>query len=220
MKPRASSSEGLEIGARPDDEGAMPAVSALANAEPSPGDEAELLRRAGVGDPAAAQALFRGHGARVHRTASRILGAADGDVDDVVQQTFLAAFEGASSFDGRSSVSTWIVGIATRRALDLARSRARRARWGNVTSLFGFPSPASIASPDGAMEQRSLVERALAELTPEQRVVFVLSAVEGYTLQEVADMTGTGVSTLHARLAAARKRLDAFLASAGEEKSP
>ncbi|MFO0685446.1 MAG: RNA polymerase sigma factor [Sandaracinus sp.] len=198
----------------------MPAVSVLAIPEPSHEDEPALLRAAGAGDASAAQAIFRAHGARIHRTASRILGAADGDVDDVVQQTFLAAFEGAHGFDGRSSVATWLVGIATRRALDLARSRARRARWGNVTALFGFPGTAAAPTPDGAMEQRSLVERALAELTPDQRVVFVLSAVEGHTLQEVADMTATGVSTLHARLTAARKRLDAFLASAGEEKSP
>ncbi len=198
----------------------MPAVSAIGIPDTSRLDEAQLLRRAGAGDASAAQQVFRAHGARVHRTAMRILGPADGDVDDVVQQTFLAAFDGAEGFDARSSLASWIVGIATRRALDLARSRARRARWGTVTALFGLPGGAPAPSPDGALEQRSLVDRALAELTPDQRAVFVLSAVEGYTLQEVADMTATGVSTLHARLTAARKRLDAFLASAEEEMSP
>jgi RNA polymerase sigma-70 factor (ECF subfamily) len=198
----------------------MPGLSALASVDPPDADEGDLLRRAASGEHAAALALFRAHGARVHRTASRILGAHDGDVEDVVQQTFLTALDGAPSFDGRSSVATWLVGIATRRALDLSRSRARRARWGKVASFLGLPGIAPADAPDAPLEQRTIVERALGELTPEQRVVFVLAGVEGYTLQEIADMTGTGVSTLHARLAAARKRLDAFLASLGQEMTP
>jgi RNA polymerase sigma-70 factor (ECF subfamily) len=119
---------------------------------------------------------------------------------------FIAALEGASRFDGRSALSTWLVGIANRRALDAARSRARRQRLREVTSWFGFGEAAPAAS--AAHDARDASTRALAALTPEQRSVFVLVDVEGYTLQEVADMTGTGISTLHARLAAARKRLD------------
>jgi RNA polymerase sigma-70 factor (ECF subfamily) len=169
-------------------------------------EDVEWLRRAADGDARAASLLFRAHGARVQRMAARVLGAGDGEVDDVVQQTFLAALEGASRFDGRSALSTWLVGIANRRALDAARSRARRQRLREVTSWFGFGEAAPAAS--AAHDARDASTRALAALTPEQRSVFVLVDVEGYTLQEVADMTGTGISTLHARLAAARKRLD------------
>jgi RNA polymerase sigma-70 factor (ECF subfamily) len=206
----------LEIRAPSDDDEVMAGVQALPIGAGSLEGELDGLRRAAAGDERAALELFRLHGSRVHRTASRILGADDAEVDDVVQQTFLAALDGVSGFDGRSSVSTWLVGIATRRALDAARSRARRGRWARLGSFLGLPGVAPISRPDGEHEQRDLVARALAELTPEQRVVFVLSAVEGHTLEEIRAMTGTGVSTLHARLAAARKRIDAFLASAGE----
>lgn len=182
-------------------------------------EDLEVLRRAAAGEHQAALELFRAHGPRVHRTASRILGRDDAEVDDVVQQTFLAAFDGASGFDARSSVPTWLVGIATRRALDAARRGARRNRWAKLGSFLGLPGIAAPPTPDGAHEHRSLVERALAQLTLEQRAVFVLSAVEGHTLEEIRTMTGTGISTLHARLTAARKRLDAFLATCGEETS-
>jgi RNA polymerase sigma-70 factor (ECF subfamily) len=206
----------LEIQSRPDDIRPMAGVQALRmDGEVDP--DLEVLHRAAAGEHPAALELFRAHGPRVHRTASRILGRDDAEVDDVVQQTFLAALDGASSFDGRSSVSTWLVGIATRRSLDAARSRARRNRWAKLGSFLGLPGIAEPAAPDGAHEHRSLVERALAELTIDQRAVFVLSAVEGHTLEEIRAMTGTGVSTLHARLTAARKRLDAFLAASGEE---
>jgi RNA polymerase sigma-70 factor (ECF subfamily) len=210
----------LEIGEARNDHGVMPGVSALELAEVPAQDEGALLRRAASGEAMAALELFRAHGARVHRTASRILGEHDGDVDDVVQQTFLAAFDASAGFDGRARVSTWLVAIATRRALDLARSRARRARWGKVASFLGLPGLAPIVTPDTSLETRSIAERALAELSPDQRVVFVLSCVEGHTLQEIAEMTGTGISTLHARLAAARKRLDAHLASFEPEITP
>ena len=206
----------LEIGLASDDSRVMAGVQALQIDAGSLEDEVEGLRRAAAGDERAALELFRQHGPRVHRTASRILGSDDAEVDDVVQQTFLAALDGVTAFDGRSSVSSWLVGIATRRALDAARSRARRGRWARLGSFLGLPGIAPIARPDGEHEQRDLVARALAELTPDQRAVFVLSAVEGHTLEEIRTMTGTGVSTLHARLAAARKRIDAFLASAGE----
>ena len=58
---------------------------------------------------------------------------------------------------------------------------------------------------------RDQAEALLQVLTPDQRTVFVLKEVEGHTLQEIADLTGVGISTLHARLQAARKRLDAEL---------
>lgn len=176
--------------------------------------ERDHLLRAARGDQHAMRAMYREHVDAVFRVACRILGANDADVDDVVQHTFLAAIDGAERFDGRSKLSTWLVGIATRRALDHVRARARRARWASVRALVGLGSGPS-ERPDARVEGASLAERALAELTPDQRVVFVLHEVEGHTLQEIADMTGTGISTLHARLAAARKRLDAFLAHDG-----
>ena len=176
-------------------------------------EERTLLSRAAAGDDAAVRRLYREHVDRVFRTVARILGASDPDVEDVVQQTFLAALEGAPRFDGRSRLSTWIIGIATRRALDQARERWRRSRWQRVTEWVGLGRAA--ARPDDTHDSRSLAEWALGKLTPDQRTVFVLHEVEGHTLAEVSAITGVGISTLHARLVAGRKRLDAALESIG-----
>ena len=172
-------------------------------------DEARLIAAAS-GDDAAVRQMYRDHVDRVHRCVARILGPNDPDVDDVVQQVFLAALDGAARFDGRSKVSTWIVGIATRRALDAARARHRRGRWSKIREMVGLGRPAE--RPDARHDALSLAEAALAQLTPDQRTVFVLHQVEGYTFQEIADMTGAGISTLHARLKAGRRRLDELLA--------
>ncbi len=177
-------------------------------------DEARL-RDAAAGDQRAVRELYREHLDRVYRCVARILGPGDGDVEDVVQQVFLVALDGAGKFDGRSRVSTWLVGIATRRALDAARSRWRRRRWSKVTEWVGLGRPAS--APDARLDALSVAEAALAELTPDQRMAFVLHEVEGYTFEEIREMTGTGISTLHARVKAARRRIDALLAEHAPE---
>jgi len=194
---------------RPNDVGRNAARAfELAN-DPEVQEEFELLRQAGAGRESAVKWLFRTHVARVHRTCGRILGSDDPDLEDVVQQVFLAALKGADRFDGRSKVSTWITGIATRRALDQARSRYRRNRWKTVTESVGVGRGA--VRPDTRHHALATAKAALAALTPDQRTVFVLYAVEGYTFKEIKEMTGVGISTLHARLSAARKRLDSIV---------
>ena len=176
-------------------------------------DDGALLLRAGQGDESAVRKLYRTHVGKLLRHAGRILGPSDPDVEDVVQQAFLAALDGASRFDGRSSVQTWLFGIVTRRALDAARARYRRRRFSRVLESVGL-SGGSQAAPDRAYQAADEVERALAELSPMQRVVFVLHDIEGYTFAEISGLTDVGISTLHGRLLAARKCIDGHLAQA------
>jgi RNA polymerase sigma-70 factor (ECF subfamily) len=168
--------------------------------------ERELLLSAARGDEAAVRDIFRTHVTRLHRHAARILGADDPDVEDVVQQAFLAALDGAERFDGRSSLSTWLFGITTRRALDAARSRWRRNRWSRVADVVGMGTAPS--QPDDGYQLRTDAETYLSKLPPELRLVFVMHDVEGYTFAEISGVTGVGISTLHGRLMSARKRLD------------
>lgn len=176
-------------------------------------NERDLLRRASERDEHAVRALYRLHVGRVYRHVARILGPSDPEIDDVVQHVFLAALDGAARFDGRSSVGTWILGIATRRALDEARSRWRRSRWERVREMVGIGRPA--ARPDVRHIAADEAQAALDRLNPDQRTVFLLHEVEGHTLQEIHAMTGVGISTLHARLKAARRRLDDAIAELG-----
>jgi RNA polymerase sigma-70 factor, ECF subfamily len=179
-------------------------------------DDRQLLERAAAGEEQAVRALYRTHVAKLQRQAARVLGANDPDVEDVVQQAFLAALDGASKFDGRSSVQTWLFGIVTRRALDAARARYRRQRFARFVSALGFQSETS-APPDLAYHAGAEAERLLAMLSPLQRTVFVLHDVEGYTFAEISGLIDVGISTLHGRLIAARKRLDALQRGGGDD---
>jgi RNA polymerase sigma-70 factor, ECF subfamily len=178
-------------------------------------DDRVLLSRAAAGEEQAVRALYRSHAAKLHRQAARILGAADPDVEDVVQQAFLAALDGAGRFDGRSSVQTWLFGIVTRRALDAARARYRRQRFSRFIATFGFHAESS-ASPERSYVPSVEAERLLAQLPPLLRTVFVLHDVEGYTFAEISGLIDVGISTLHGRLMAARKRIEALQAGGSD----
>jgi RNA polymerase sigma-70 factor, ECF subfamily len=179
-------------------------------------DDRPLLERAAAGEEAAVRALYRAHAAKLHRQAARILGASDPDVEDVVQQAFLAALDGAGRFDGRSSVQTWLFGIVTRRALDSARGRYRRQRFSRFVATFGFHAEQS-PGPDRAYHAGAEAERLLEQLSPLQRTVFVLHDVEGYTFAEISGLLDVGISTLHGRLMAARKRIEALQTAGGAD---
>jgi len=166
----------------------------------------EMLLEAARGDQRAARELFRCHAVRLKRQVARILGPDDPDVDDVVQQVFLAALAGAERFDGRSSLSTWLFGIATRRSLDAARARWRRQRWTKLAERVGLGS--AFAQPDQSLQVVSEAEAMLGNLSPDQRMVFLMHDVEGYTFAEISGISGVGISTLHGRLKAARGRIE------------
>ncbi|NOY94155.1 MAG: RNA polymerase sigma factor [Deltaproteobacteria bacterium] len=186
----------------------VPTMHLVEDIPESPEQERELLLSASAGDELASRTLFRTHVGRVHRRVSRILGSNDPDVEDVVQRVFLAALDSAPRFACRSSLGTWLLGIATRKALDEARARKRRQRFRTLKQRVGLGRPAS--RPDVRHGALSQAERLLAELSVEQRTVFLLHAVEGHTFAEIRELTGVGISTLHARLKAARRRLDAL----------
>jgi RNA polymerase sigma-70 factor (ECF subfamily) len=178
-------------------------------------EDRALLARAAVGEEAAVRKLYRNHIGKLQRHAARILGPTDPDVEDVVQQSFLAALDGAAKFDGRSTVQTWLFGIVTRRALDAARARYRRRRFSRLLESVGL-SGGDTSGPDRAYQAANEVERTLAVLSPLQRVVFVLHDIEGYTFAEISGLTDVGISTLHGRLLAARKCIDEHVHTDGE----
>jgi RNA polymerase sigma-70 factor (ECF subfamily) len=142
----------------------------------------------------------------------RRLGVREAEVADVSQETFLVLHKRLATFEGRSSLKTFVYGIAVRVAAD-HRKRAWVRR-----------EQATDEVPEGAGEtqtaERSLqakqalqaLDKALAELTDEQREVFVLYELEELTLAEIASITDAAISTLHSRLALARAHVQSRLA--------
>ncbi|HWV37132.1 MAG TPA: RNA polymerase sigma factor [Vulgatibacter sp.] len=166
-------------------------------------DEA-LVAACGVGDRGALAALFRRHHGAIHRFCARMLGD---DPDDVVQSTFLVAWEDAARFRGQSSVRAWLLGIAANRARRELRNRGNERR--AVESIRARPL-ALAPDPREQAERRQLVARVaagIAALPPELRETFLLCTIEGIPGPEAARILDVRPGTLWRRLHDARKRL-------------
>ena len=173
-------------------------------------DDARLLARAAMGDGDAFESLVVRHRAAVYRYA-RSLADQPGEAEDVLQETFLAAWRGAGGFAGRSSVRTWLLVIARNRALRSRERAAARPEDGGeslvelgVRAGFGSEDPERIAL--GA-ERREVLGEALASLGPEDREIIVLRDLEAIPGEECAEALGLTVPAMKSRLHRARLRL-------------
>jgi len=183
--------------------------------------DAELVRLAQAGDAKAFEALVVKYQRRIARHVARYVKAA-GDVEDVVQESFIRAYRGLASFRGDSAFYSWLYRIATNAALNHLRQAP-----GDV--LLGDTAPEERAEAfepgvsDGEDPERSLiakqiaetVNRAIARLQPELAEALMLYEVEGKTYAEIAGMLGIPIGTVRTRIFRARefiaKRLEPVL---------
>ncbi|MBP8806916.1 MAG: RNA polymerase sigma factor [Kofleriaceae bacterium] len=173
-------------------------------------DEA-LVAAVGTGDGPALGALFDRFHDVVYRFVGR-LGLLDDDArDDLVQATFLEVRRAARGFAGRSTVRTWILGIAA----NLARHDRRGERRRRARQLAFVAVPAAAEAPlDAQLDRRRLlqqVERAVGALPHDQQVAFALCDLEQLPGAEVARALGIPEGTLWRRLHDARKAIRAAI---------
>ena len=164
--------------------------------------DAALIGRFLGGDEAAFRELYLRHTPRLRMIIMRLLGAARRDeVDDVVQETWLAGCRGIHRFAGDAKFSSWLTTIGIR------TTYARFARTLDVESDLFDEIPAPGVAPGSVID----LERALSLLPDHQRVVVVLHDVEGYTHEEIAKQLGIASGTAKATLSRARSALRRML---------
>jgi RNA polymerase sigma-70 factor, ECF subfamily len=164
------------------------------------------------GDEVAFRTLYRRHTPALYRLALR-LGGGDGPwAEELVQRTWIRAVEGLSSFGWRSSLSSWLGGIAINSARELWREKRTRSE----TALEHARDEIPVAAPlTLGPEERVDLERAIERLPAGYREVFVLHDVEGYTHDEIGGLLGIEAGTSKSQLSRARQRLRAALAPEG-----
>jgi len=151
----------------------------------------------------------------VWRTARR-LGVPERSVDDAVQDVFIVVHRRLGEFEGRSSVKTWLFGIARRVAADHRRRGARKDRGSELTETVAdvvAPTPLEAAANAEAVR---MLHRVLAGLSDEQREVFVLAELEQMSAPEIAEAIGAKLNTVYSRLRLARAAFNRAVARATE----
>jgi len=146
--------------------------------------------------------LFRRYAPYVAKIGYRLLGR-DDDIDDLVQDVFLAAHRGLRSLRQPEAVKGWLATVAVR----VARRRLRRRRMLTVVGLGG-PNDYQheVVDPAASPEQRALVSqvyRILDRLPVDHRIAWTLRHVQGETLERVAELAGCSLATAKRRIRAA-----------------
>jgi RNA polymerase sigma-70 factor (ECF subfamily) len=165
--------------------------------------ERALLRRIAAADREAFRQLYYKYYARLGRFLSRVIRNHD-DAEEVIQDTLMTVWQHADDFRGTARVSTWIFGIAYRRALNSLRKSAARSRV-LVSELEGAEPAVEDVSRE--TEDRQLLELGLSSLPAEQRLVIVLAYGVGHSCEEIAEIADCPVNTVKTRMFYARRKL-------------
>lgn len=187
-----------------------------------PGAEDRLLiARVAAGERDAFRGLVEAHRDAVYRFALRMT-REPAAAEDVLQETFLAAYRSAASFRADGQVRSWLLSIARNAALAARRRRREepepdetlealgaRAGWGDE------PTPEDAAA---AGDRRAALERALEALGEADREVLLLRDVEGLSGEETAASLGVPLAAMKSRLHRARLRFAAALGAGGGER--
>jgi RNA polymerase sigma-70 factor, ECF subfamily len=161
--------------------------------------------------PADFETVYEEHFAFVWRTVRR-LGVPERSVDDAVQDVFVVVHRRLRSFEGRSSVRTWLYGIARRVAHDHRRRVGRKERGEALPDGLADPAAPSPDREVARLEAARLLYSILEGLDDEKREVFVLAELEQMTVPEIAEATGVNLNTVYSRLRAARQAFEAGVA--------
>lgn len=181
----------------------------------------DLAQRCAARDRGAVQHVIATNNQRLFRAAWSIL-KTRADAEEAVQSAYLQAFDKIGSFEGRSSLSTWLTRIVVNEALGRRRAEQRRKRHleQEGVALLDDYREALMRGSDGetpdvalAREQiRKLLEQAVAQLPDQFRTVFVLREIEGLSSEETAEALDLQLATVKTRLFRSRRRLQELLA--------
>lgn len=193
-------------------------VEGKAEAGPNGGarreNDRELVRRAQHGDAEAFEALVKRHQGRVFAVAGGILRNRE-DVEDIAQQVFVKAYFSLKRFDQRAAFSTWLYKITVNECWDLLRKKKVRPLV-YESELSEEQAETYLAveqktehGPDVSdqLDVRQQLEHWLDYLEERDRTMLTLKEVQGFTVEEIAEILGINGNTVKVRLFRARQRI-------------
>ena len=171
-----------------------------------------LMRRIANGDQFAMRTLFGRHRVAIYRWLLRLV-RDEALAEELLSDVFLDVWRKASSFAGRSSVSTWLLAIARHKALSARRRRTHVELDGELASSFADPAD----DPELVLQKKDreqLLRHGLARLSPQHSEVIDLAYYHGKSIKEIAEIVGINEATVKSRAFYARRKLAQVVASA------
>jgi len=177
--------------------------------------DAELVRRALAGDATAFESLFDRHVRVCLRYSTRMLGSRE-DAEEVTQEAFVRVHDALDRYDGQTPFRTWLLSILINRCRTVMQQNRRRTA--RIVLDEEAVREASVEPRERDAELREAIGRALARLESAQREAFLLKHVEQLSYDEMALITGAGVSALKMRVQRACERLKVLLEELQNER--
>ena len=176
-----------------------------------------LIKQIAEGNKLAMRALFARHQVRVYRFILRIV-RDSALAEDVVSEVFIDAWQHAGRYEGRSSVSTWLLGIARHKALTACNRRPTESL--DCEMAMNVVDPAN--NPEAELGQKdtgSVIRRCLSALSPEHAEIIDLVYYQEKSIKEIVEILGIPDNTVKTRMFYARKRLAALVAAEGIDRA-
>jgi RNA polymerase sigma-70 factor, ECF subfamily len=170
-----------------------------------------LIGRIAGGDQLAMRTLFARHRVPLYRWLLRLV-RDEALAEDLLSDVFLDVWRQAGSFEGRASVSTWLLAIARYKALSARRRRIDAKLDAEIASTIADPAD----DPEAALQKKKrseLLRKSLARLSPEHGEVIDLVYYHGKSVKQVADIVGVAEATVKTRMFYARKKLAELVAA-------
>ena len=185
--------------------------------------EADLITAVLKGDAASFEPLVRKYSPRVFATARRYA-RRESEVEDIVQEVWLKAYQKLKSFRGEAPFEHWLMRLAVRTCYDFLRSHQRNRE--SSFSELSEPEEDWLerfihhpeAARDDAAAARQLVQRVLQQLSPPARLVITLLEIEDRSVKEISKLTGWSVPLVKVRAFRARAEMRKILAKIAKEK--
>lgn len=177
-------------------------------------EDRELVRKAQKGNKEAFEELIHRHQHRVFAVARGILKRQE-DVEDISQQVFVKAYFSLKRFDQRAAFSTWLYKITVNECWDLLRKKKVRPLVfeAELSEEQGRQYASSENQTSGALDvseklaARERVEQLLGHLEERDRLMLILKEVEGFSVEEIAEVLNLNANTVKVRLFRARRRI-------------
>lgn len=166
-------------------------------------EDADLVDRARNGDHVAFEQLYRRHRDRIYALVWRLCGGDHALAEDLLQDSFVRAWDKLDSFRGEAQFATWLHRLSANVAL--ADRRSRMPRMARETGLEGPNARRMAGELDVRAGKRMDLERAISRLPERARTVLILYDIEGYSHAEIAKTAGMAIGSSKAQLHRARK---------------
>lgn len=186
--------------------------------------EAEVIAKAQLGDERCFEALYAQHKRRVFSLCLRMTGNNQSQAEDFTQEAFLQLFRKIGSFRGESAFSTWL----HRLSVNIVLMQFRKKGLAEISLDETLDTPdedkrtREIAIRDKVLHgtiDRITLQRAIDDLPPGYRIIFVLHDIEGYEHNEIAEMLGCSIGNSKSQLHKARMKLRTFLAAPARQSA-